>query len=124
MARQRMMKVEQSKKKTGGIVKLKNVVERLVQIKSFSSAKKPCADEYGRHCVPKDVKQGHFAVIAVDGCHEPTQKFAVPLMYLEHPMFRELLERAEEEYGFDHEGALMVPCRPSHLQMILTDQWS
>ncbi|ESQ51280.1 hypothetical protein EUTSA_v10017524mg [Eutrema salsugineum] len=123
MARQRMIKVDSSKKKMGGIEKLKNVVERLVQIKGFSP-KKPCSDEYGRASVPKDVKEGHFAVIAVDGYYEPTQKFVVPIMFLEHPMFRKLLERAEEEYGFDHEGALMVPCRPSHLRTILTEQWS
>lgn len=119
-----MIKAEQSKKKMGGIVKLKNVVERLVQIKGFSSAKKPYSEEYSRDCVPKDVKEGHFAVIAVDGYHEPTQRFVAPLMFLEHPMFRKLLERAEEEYGFDHEGAVMVPCRPSHLRLILTEQWS
>ncbi|KAL1209535.1 Auxin-responsive protein SAUR50 [Cardamine amara subsp. amara] len=123
MARQRMITVESSKKKKGGIVKLKNVVERLVQIKGFSSAKKPCSEEYGRDCVPKDVKEGHFGVIAVDGCDEPSQRFVVPLMFLEHPRFRKLLERAEEEYGFDHNGAVMVPCRPSHLRMILTEQW-
>ncbi|KAF2605725.1 hypothetical protein F2Q70_00025621 [Brassica cretica] len=92
----------------GGILKLKNVVEKLVQIKGFSSAKKHCSDEYGSDRVPKDVKEGHFAVIAVDGYHEPTQRFVVPLMFLEHPMFRKLLERAEEEYGFYHDGALMV----------------
>lgn len=118
-----MITVEPSKKKKGGIVKLKNVVERLVQIKGLSLAKKPCSEEDNRDCVPKDVKQGHFAVIAVDGYHEPTQRFIVPLMFLEHPMFRKLLERAEEEYGFDHDGAVMVPCRPSHLRMILTEQW-
>ncbi|CAF1701648.1 unnamed protein product [Brassica oleracea var. botrytis] len=123
MARQIMITVESSKKKVGGIVKLKNVVERLVQIKGFSSAKKPCSEEYGRDCVPKDVKEGHVAVIAVDGYHEATQRFVVPLMFLEHPMFRKLLERAEEEYGFNHDGALMVPCRPSHLRKILTEQW-
>ncbi|KAG7568311.1 Heavy metal-associated domain HMA [Arabidopsis thaliana x Arabidopsis arenosa] len=123
MTRQRMITVDSPKKKVGGIVKLKNVVERLVQIKGFSSAKKPCSEEYDRDCVPKDVKEGHFAVIAVDGYHEPTQRFVVPLMFLEHPMFRKLLEQAEEEYGFYHDGALMVPCRPSHLRMILTEEW-
>ncbi|CAN7011547.1 unnamed protein product [Brassica oleracea var. botrytis] len=122
MARQRMITVESPKKKMGGILKLKNVVEKLVQIKGFSSAKKHCSDEYGSDRVPKDVKEGHFAVITVDGYHEPTQRFVVPLMFLEHPMFRKLLERAEEEYGFYHDGALMVPCRPSHLRTILTEQ--
>ncbi|CAN8247205.1 unnamed protein product [Cochlearia groenlandica] len=127
MARQRMVKVEQPKKKIGGMVKLKNVVEWLVQIKGFSSTKKPCSEvQYNLDdddCVPKDVKEGHFAVIAGYGTHELIQRFVFPLIFLEHPMFRNLLERAEEEYGFNHGGALMVPCLPSHLKMILTKQW-
>ncbi|CAN8285591.1 unnamed protein product [Cochlearia groenlandica] len=122
MTRKTMITVEPSKKKKGGILKLKNVVEKLVQIKGFSAAKKPCTEDYNRDFVPKDVKEGHFAVIAVDGCYEPTRRFVVPLMFLDHPMFKKLLERAEEEYGFGHEGALMVPCQPSHLQTILTEQ--
>nr|GFC92549.1 auxin-responsive protein SAUR50-like [Tanacetum cinerariifolium] len=27
-----------------------------------------------------------------------------------------------EEYGFDHEGALMIPCRPSELEWMLEEQ--
>lgn len=71
--------------------------------------------------VPKDVKEGHFAVVAVDG--EEPKRFVVPLSCLTHPMFLRLLEQAAEEYGFDHEGALTIPCHPSEVEKILADQW-
>lgn len=79
--------------------------------------------EFGRKAaqVPKDVKEGHFAVLAMDDGR--SKRFVVSLRYLSHPQFRRLLEQAAEEYGFDHEGALAIPCRPSELERILGEQW-
>lgn len=69
--------------------------------------------------VPEDVKEGHFAVIAVDEYEE--RRFVVPLSYLKRALFVKLLERAAEEYGFDHEGAVVIPCRPSELERMLDE---
>nr|GMD27247.1 auxin-responsive protein SAUR50-like [Ipomoea batatas] len=71
--------------------------------------------------VANDVKEGHFAVMAVDD--EKLKRFIVPLSCLTHPSFLRLLEKAAEEYGFEHEGALMLPCRPSELEKIIARQW-
>ncbi|KAI3461394.1 hypothetical protein Pfo_018057 [Paulownia fortunei] len=110
------------KKKNGGIVKLKIVVERLQKSllsgKSFSSDD---VDDSEEIMVPNDVKEGHFAVIAEDD--DELKRFIVPLSYLTHPSFLRLLEQAAEVYGFDHEGALTVPCRPSELERILAERW-
>ncbi|KAL8218407.1 hypothetical protein R6Q57_021780 [Mikania cordata] len=70
--------------------------------------------------VPEDVKEGHFAVIAVDGYKE--RRFVVHVSYLKHDSFVKLLERAAEEYGFDHEGAVVIPCRPSELERVMAQQ--
>ncbi|KAL4575433.1 hypothetical protein LXL04_022276 [Taraxacum kok-saghyz] len=67
----------------------------------------------------KDVK-GHFAVIAVDE-HEK-RRFVVPVAYLERRSFVRLLERAAEEYGFNYEGAVVIPCKPIELQRLLAEQ--
>lgn len=67
--------------------------------------------------VPKDVKEGHFAVIAIKG--EEKKRFIVALDYLTDPDFMRLLEQAKEEYGFEQKGALVVPCRPQELQKII-----
>ncbi|CAO2823723.1 unnamed protein product [Amaranthus hypochondriacus] len=71
--------------------------------------------------LPKDVKDGHFAVVAKDGVS--AKRFLVPLRYLTHPMFLTLLEKAAEEYGFDHGGALTIPCNPSEIERILSQRW-
>ncbi|KNA06306.1 hypothetical protein SOVF_182330 [Spinacia oleracea] len=70
----------------------------------------------------EDVKEGHFTAVAVDG--DEARRFVVPLRYLTHPMFLALLEKAAEEYGFDHGGALTIPCRPSEIESILGERWN
>ncbi|KAK6936087.1 Small auxin-up RNA [Dillenia turbinata] len=113
-------------KKKNGIVNLKIVVEMLQ--KSLSLVKKSltnfedCEEISETNYVPEDVKEGHFAVIAVDDINEP-KRFVVPLNYLKHPGFVRLLEQSAEVYGFDHEGVLTVPCRPSELERILAERW-
>ncbi|XP_076899376.1 auxin-responsive protein SAUR50-like [Bidens hawaiensis] len=105
-------------KKSNGILKLKLVMERLQ--KGLFLARKRHESYSGEEMVPKDVKEGHFAVIACDDYVE--RRFVIPITYLRHPSFLRLLERAAEEYGFDHEGALMIPCRPSELEWMIEEQ--
>lgn len=72
--------------------------------------------------VPEDVIQGHFAVIAMQG--EETKRFIVELDYLSDPDFLILLDKAGEEYGYRHKGAIAVPCRPQELQKIIENRHS
>nr|VVV76324.1 unnamed protein product [Nymphaea colorata] len=68
----------------------------------------------------EDVKEGHFAVLATqDGF---SKRFTVPLSYLSNPAFLNLLDEAEEEYGFSQQSVLTVPCHPSELESILSGQ--
>ncbi|XP_031286203.1 auxin-responsive protein SAUR50 [Pistacia vera] len=120
-----MAKHSASSKKKSSIVKLKIVVERLHKSLSLGRKSNSYSDEVEEvndsSYVPEDVKEGHFAVIAVDG--EQPKRFVIPLSYLTHPGFLKLLEQAAEEYGFDHEGALTIPCRPCELERILAERW-
>ncbi|KMT01090.1 hypothetical protein BVRB_9g223450 [Beta vulgaris subsp. vulgaris] len=39
------------------------------------------------------------------------KRYVVPVSYLSHPAFQDLLQRAEEEFGFNHPmGGLTIPC--------------
>ncbi|GAV60288.1 Auxin_inducible domain-containing protein, partial [Cephalotus follicularis] len=60
-----------------------------------------------------DVPKGHFVVYV--GNVEKKKRFIVPISYLQHPLFRTLLSKAEEEFGFDHQmGGLIIPCLTSN----------
>ncbi|KAJ8624670.1 hypothetical protein MRB53_033200 [Persea americana] len=56
--------------------------------------------------LPLDVPKGHFAVYV----GKNKSRFIVPISYLTHPVFQSLLQRAEEEFGFDYDMGLTIPC--------------
>ncbi|KAL5788777.1 hypothetical protein ACOSP7_005726 [Xanthoceras sorbifolium] len=54
------------------------------------------------------VPKGHFAIYVGE---TEKKRFVVPISYLKHPSFQNLLCQAEEEFGFDHPaGGLTIPC--------------
>lgn len=56
--------------------------------------------------LPLDVPKGHFAVYV----GESRSRHVVPISFLAHPEFQNLLQLAEEEFGFDHDMGLTLPC--------------
>ncbi|TMW83847.1 hypothetical protein EJD97_000601 [Solanum chilense] len=55
-----------------------------------------------------DVPKGHFAVYVGE---TEKKRYVVPIEYLNHISFQELLQKAEEEFGFQHPmGGLTIPC--------------
>ncbi|GLJ52239.1 hypothetical protein SUGI_1111240 [Cryptomeria japonica] len=47
------------------------------------------------------------------------KKFVIPILYLSHPLFTNLLQKAREEYGFHQTGVLAIPCDAQEFQQIL-----
>ncbi|KAK8504504.1 hypothetical protein V6N13_093154 [Hibiscus sabdariffa] len=47
------------------------------------------------------------------------KRFIIPTEYLGHQAFRILLRRAEEEFGFQQEGVLKIPCEVAVFEKIL-----
>ncbi|CAN6905899.1 unnamed protein product [Brassica oleracea] len=67
------------------------------------------------------VPKGHFAVYV--GEQVEKKRFVVPISYLNHPLFRDFLRCAEEEFGFNNPmSGLTIPCREetfcSHYHLI------
>ncbi|OAY51138.1 auxin-responsive protein SAUR32 [Manihot esculenta] len=56
----------------------------------------------------KDIPKGCLAILVGQG--EEQQRFVIPVIYINHPLFMELLKEAEEEYGFDQKGLITIPC--------------
>ncbi|KAJ4716671.1 Auxin-responsive protein [Melia azedarach] len=55
-----------------------------------------------------DVPKGFLAVYVGE---TQRKRFLVPVSYLNQPLFQDLLNRAEEEFGFNHPmGGLTIPC--------------
>ncbi|OWM64914.1 auxin-responsive protein SAUR36-like [Punica granatum] len=68
---------------------------------------------------PVPVPKGHLAVYVgqKDG---DFRRVLVPVIYFNHPLFGELLREVEEEYGFNQQGGLTIPCGVSEFERVQT----
>lgn len=64
---------------------------------------------------PVDVPRGYLAVYVVP----ELRRFIIPTSYLSDPLFKVLLQKAEEEFGFDHSGGLTIPCEIETFKYLL-----
>lgn len=55
---------------------------------------------------PHGVPRGSLAVYV----GPELRRFIIPTSYLSDPLFKVLLEKVEEEFGFNHSGGLTIPC--------------
>ncbi|KAK9733367.1 hypothetical protein RND81_04G062900 [Saponaria officinalis] len=101
------------------IVKLKRCMKFMQQVRPIMSDDDEL-ESIGLTGRAVMVPKGHFAVLAGNG-DEEKKRFVVELRHLKNPALVKLLKVAEEEYGFQQEGALVVPCTPAELQKILED---
>ncbi|KAF9670627.1 hypothetical protein SADUNF_Sadunf13G0088600 [Salix dunnii] len=53
--------------------------------------------------------KGHFAVYVGN----EMKRFVVPTSYLKSPIFQKLLDKAAEEFGFDNQNGIVLPCDES-----------
>lgn len=51
---------------------------------------------------------------------EERRKFVVPMGYLPHPLFKMMLEKSSEEFGFDQKNGLVVPCSVEVFQELVS----
>lgn len=64
---------------------------------------------------PPDVPKGYLAVYV----GEELRRFVIPTGYLRHSLFQVLLEKAEEEFGFNNQGGLTIPCEIETFKFLL-----
>ncbi|KAG5012116.1 hypothetical protein JHK86_024377 [Glycine max] len=64
---------------------------------------------------PPDVPKGYLAVYV----GPELRRFIIPTSYLSHPLFKVLLEKAADEFGFDQSGGLTIPCEIETFKYLL-----
>ncbi|KAK4349014.1 hypothetical protein RND71_031769 [Anisodus tanguticus] len=79
------------------------VLKQILKWCSSLGKKNGHQDEQG---LPMDVPKGHFVVYV----GENRTRYIVPISILSRPEFRILLQRSGEEFGFDHDMGLTIPC--------------
>ncbi|KAG2285424.1 hypothetical protein Bca52824_045028 [Brassica carinata] len=56
--------------------------------------------------IPKDVPKGHLVVYV----GEESVRFVIKISLLAHPLFKALLDQAQDAYGFSADARLWIPC--------------
>ncbi|KAG6673581.1 hypothetical protein I3842_16G118900 [Carya illinoinensis] len=54
----------------------------------------------------KRAPKGHFVVYV----GKELKRFVIPLSFLKHPIFQQLLQKAADEYGFNSHRSIVLPC--------------
>ncbi|KAL2508824.1 SAUR-like auxin-responsive protein family [Forsythia ovata] len=106
-------------KKIGTVKKLAKKI-KVIGNEGCDPSKNECLlrnNEGGGGGSPSSTKTppGNFAVYV----GEERQRFVVPTGYLSHPLFKMLLEKAYNEFGFEQRNGLVVPCSVTAFQEVV-----
>ncbi|CAL1385105.1 unnamed protein product [Linum trigynum] len=85
---------------------------------SSSSSSRSSSSAKVRQSETRSVPKGHIAVYVGQ---EERKRFLVPISSLSNPLFLELLQLAEEEFGYNPpQGALTIPCHEHDFIAVVT----
>lgn len=65
--------------------------------------------------VKRRAPKGHFVVYV----GSQMTRAVIPMSYLKNPIFQQLLEKSAEEYGFDNQKKIILPCAESTFQRLV-----
>ncbi|XP_047165194.1 uncharacterized protein LOC124834530 [Vigna umbellata] len=94
----------------GCLNKWKKVGSRVIQCGAYGYCCEwevwPWMQNEGESDIPNDVPKGHLVVYV--GEHH--KRYVIKITLLHHPLFKTLLDQAQDEYDFIADSKLYIPC--------------
>ncbi|KAL7255879.1 hypothetical protein ACSBR1_009924 [Camellia fascicularis] len=95
-------------------------IPKMVQIRVFSDVADGVLDICLAVRPPQTASPGtptgHFAIYV----GEERRRFVVPTGFLSHPLFKMLLKKAYDEFGFEQRDGLVVSCSVAAFQEVVS----
>lgn len=99
---------------------MRHLIRRLSRVGDDSKPPTSPSKRRGGSGSGRAVPEGHVPVHVGDGSE--AERFLVRAELLGRPALAELLGRAAQEYGYDHQGPLRIPCcSPAAFRRALAD---
>lgn len=95
-----------NKQRSGQAAGLKQILKKCSSFGKKNGYNNDENNNSSNNGLPHDVPKGHFAVYV----GENRSRYIIPISCLAHPDFQYLLQQAEEEFGFNHDMGLTIPC--------------
>lgn len=73
------------------------------------------SDDDSDDSAPDDVPEGYLVVYV----GEERRRFVIKAKYLSHHVFKALLNKSAEEYGYEHKGGLEIACEVGFFEHLL-----
>ncbi|XP_052198435.1 protein SMALL AUXIN UP-REGULATED RNA 12-like [Diospyros lotus] len=99
------------------IVRLKQVVQRWKYVSLKRCLPDPCSD--GDDGFDSDSGRTPPGCLAVYAGGPERRRFVIPTRFLNLPVFVSLLRLAEEEFGYQNNGGLVLPCEVGFFETVL-----
>lgn len=100
---------------------IKQILKRCSSLGKKQSSEYNDEHEQDGESFPLDVPKGHFVVYV----GENRVRYVLHISFLTRPEFKLLLQQAEEEFGFDHDMGLTIPCEEVAFKSVITSMfWS
>lgn len=126
------MDLVKAKEKKGLIIKTWERCRSLGGRKNYSPQSRRVLVKKSKSCPQLDYTSankyscGEKRQIAPEGCFSvyvgpEKQRFVIKTRYVNHPLFKTLLEEAESEYGYSSEGPLALPCNVEIFSKLLVE---
>ncbi|CAH8385489.1 unnamed protein product [Eruca vesicaria subsp. sativa] len=95
---------------------IKQILKRCSSFGKKQSSEYNDLHEQDGESLPLDVPKGHFVVYV----GENRVRYVLHISFLTRPEFKLLLQQAEEEFGFDHDMGITIPCDEVAFKSIVT----
>lgn len=99
---------------------MKDLIGKIMRKREeYSSISPRRRRQYSKICCDEHEIRRGYVPIMVGKCEEEEERFMVPLRLMKHPFIIDLLQLSANEFGYQQDGVIQIPCQPLHFRLVM-----